>query len=68
VMFDKHGNVNLQRQNIDYAPTPAATVSYDDSILKHLDIDDLRIVESSQLKQVNTVSGKLELGHRRRNR
>lgn len=64
VMFDDRGNAVWEWQTKDHPGTPARREDRDDSILKHIDIDDLRIVESSELQHLGTLSGKLELGQR----
>jgi hypothetical protein len=69
VVFDNLGNAVWQSS----ADRPAASRQTvveprEESILEHLDIDDLRIVETKALQNVNTVSGKLDLGQRFRDR
>lgn len=64
VTFDDRGNAVWQWQAKDHQAGQSFKEERDDSILKHIDIEDLRIIETSDLKHTGTLSGKLELGQR----
>ncbi len=64
VTFDERGNAIWQRHAENRNAEMAFKAEREDSILKHIDFEDLRIVETSDLHHVGTMSGKLDLGQR----
>jgi hypothetical protein len=65
VTFDDLGNAVWQTSATRPNPSRQTVVEpREESILDHLDIEDLRIVETKALQSVRTVSGKLDLGQR----